>query len=183
MAYPITKFWFYPLCSLLIRKIKGKENIPAKTQFIIVSNHEHLVDPLLIIFPILRKLDNKVHFVAKPTWWFLGNTICRKWAGCIPLFNKKQAFEESRLLIKSGEIVGIFPEGSTKRTKNPKTGAIRLAIETNIPILPVGLKSSYIPFKSTMNIGELIHFKNKKNVEKQTLDLMDSVYKLRDDIS
>src|SRR3989338_5528494 len=76
MAYPITKFWFYPLCAIALRKIRGIGNIP-KTPFIIVSNHEHLADPLYILFPILRKLDKKVHFVATPAWWFLGDRICR----------------------------------------------------------------------------------------------------------
>ncbi|MBI2541657.1 1-acyl-sn-glycerol-3-phosphate acyltransferase [Candidatus Woesearchaeota archaeon] len=155
------------------------ENIPNDKRFIAVSNHEKLVDPLYIIYAILQKLNKKVHFLSSAKWWFLGETICRQWAGCIPLFNKKQAFEESKQLLKSGEIVGIFPEGGLKKTKNPKTGAVRLAIETNTPILPIGVKSSYIPFSSTLNIGKLTYIKNKKNIERQTLELMKHVYELR----
>ena len=149
MVYPITKLWFYPLCKVLTRKIKGIENIPHKTPFIIVSNHEMLIDPLIILYPLLRELNKKVHFIGTPTWWFLGETICRQWAGGIPLFTPKQAYKEAKELIKSGEIVGIFPEGGIGKTRNPKTGAVRLALETNIPILPIGIKSSYLPFKST----------------------------------
>lgn len=180
MTYPITKLWLYPLCSILIKRIKGVENIPKDSSFIIVSNHEHLIDPLYIIYPILKKLNKKVHFVATPTWWFLGDTICRQWAGCIPLFNSEQAYKETKELVESGEIVGLFPEGGTRRTKNPKTGAVRLALETKTPILPIGIKSSYIPFNSILNIGKLIYLKkNKKNIKKQTLDLMMEVYRLR----
>lgn len=179
MAYPLKIFWFYPFCSLLIRRIDGIDNIPTKTPFIVVSNHEHLVDPLLILFPILRKLNKKVHFLSSARWWFLGETICRKWAGCIPLFDKKQAFEESKALIKSREIVAIFPEGGIKRTKKPKTGAIRLSIKTKVPILPIGLKSSYMPFKSTLNIGKLFYPKKNGNIKKQAVELMEYVYKLK----
>lgn len=184
MAYPITKFWFYPLHWVLLKKIKGKENIPNKAPFIIVSNHEHLIDPLYILYPILRKLNKKIHFIATPTWWFLGDTICRKWAGCIPLFNSEQAYKGAKgLIIKSGEIIGIFPEGGTRRTKNPKTGAVRLAIETKVPILPIAIKSSYAPFSSTLNIGKLIYLKkNKKSLKKQARELMTKIYKLRDSL-
>ncbi|MBI3035009.1 1-acyl-sn-glycerol-3-phosphate acyltransferase [Candidatus Woesearchaeota archaeon] len=184
MVYPITKFWFYPLNWIMIRNIKGIENIPVNAQFILVSNHEHLIDPFYIFHPILKKLNKKVHFVATPTWWFLGETICRKWAGCIPLFNSEQAYREAKKLIKSSEIVGIFPEGGLRKTKNLKTGAVRLALETKAPILPIGLKSSYIPFNSAINIGKPVYLKkNKKNLKKQMSDLMNEVYRLRNSMN
>ena len=167
---------------MLIKRVKGIDNIPHRTPFIIVSNHEKLIDPLYILYPILKKLNKKVHFVATPTWWFLGDTICRKWAGCVLLFNSEQAYREAKELISSGEIVGIFPEGGTRRTKNPKTGAVRLALETNTPILPIGIKSSYLPFNSALNIGKLIHLRKNKNLKKQSQDLMNLVYKSRDEI-
>ena len=180
MAYPINKFWFYPLNWIMIKRIKGEDNIPKNPNFIIISNHEHLIDPLYIFYPILKKLNKKLHFIATPTWWFLGETICRQWAGCIPLFNSEQIYKEVKKLIKSGEIIGIFPEGGTKRTKNPKTGAIRLALDTKTPILPIGLKSSYTPFNSTLNIGKLIYPNKNKDIKKQTLELMKEIYRLRD---
>ncbi|MBS3105899.1 1-acyl-sn-glycerol-3-phosphate acyltransferase [Candidatus Woesearchaeota archaeon] len=180
MAYPISRFWLFYTFRILIRQIKGLDNIPTNLNFIVVSNHEKLADPFIIIYPLLRKLNKKIHFIATPTWWFLGETICRKWIGCIPMFNQKQAYIEAKKLINSGEIVGIFPEGHLEaKVRNPKTGAIRLALETNAPILPIGLKSSYIPFNSTLNIGKLIYLKkNKKNLKKQASDLMKKVYQL-----
>ena len=179
MAYPISKLWIYPICRVLLKRIGGIENIPNKITFVIISNHEKLVDPLLIIYPILRRLNKKVHFIATPTWWFLGETICRKWAGCIPLFDSKQAYKEAKEIIKSGGIIGIFPEGGTRRTKNPRTGAVRLSIQTNTAILPVSIKSSYLPFNSTINIGNLMQLNKKNNLKKQSLDLMKYIYKLR----
>ena len=182
MAYPITKFGFYSLSRIMVNSVKGIENIPINSNFILISNHEKLIDPLYIICPILKKLNKKIHFLASARWWFLGETVCRKWAGCIPLFNSKQVYKEAKELVKSGEIVGIFPEGHLdSEIRNPKTGAVRLAIETNIPILPIGLKSSYLPFCSTLNIGKLVYIPNRKNIEKQTSDLMKQIYRLRDE--
>ncbi|MEK6983646.1 MAG: lysophospholipid acyltransferase family protein [Nanoarchaeota archaeon] len=181
MAYPITRFWLYPLNWLMIRRIRGIDNIPDKTTFIIVSNHERLIDPVYIVYVILKKLNRKVHFIASPSWWFLGNTVCRQWAGCIPLFNSREAYQEAKKLVKSGNIVGIFPEGGTRRTKNPKKGAVRLAIETKTPILPIGLKSSYAPLNSTLNIGKLVYLnKGKISLNKQAKVLMEHIYRLND---
>ncbi len=181
MAYPISKLWAYPVLRVFIRKINGMENVPEKSLFIIAANHEKLADPLYIIYPILKKLNMKVHFLSTGRWWFFGDTICRKWAGCIPIFDRGQAYEEARKQIKSGEIVGFFPEGHLNAKKSyPKTGAVRLAIETKTPILPIGINSSYLPFNSVINIGKPFFLNGKEDIEKQSLDLIRRIYKLRD---
>lgn len=183
MVYPITRLWLIPLSKLLIKKIKGAENVPHKTPFIIIGNHEKpSLDAILIAHIIIGKLNRKVHFIAKTGWWFLGDIICRQWAGCVPLLNPKQAYKEAKELAESGEIVGFFPESDIKRTDNPKTGAVRLAIETNIPILPIAVKPSKIPFTSEIGIGKLTYVKKNKNINKQMKELMGYIYKLRDDM-
>ena len=183
MVYPI-QIWFYPVLSSFIGKIKGKQNIPKQGNFIIISNHAHLIDPLLITYISLKRLNKKIHFLAKPSWWFLGETFCRKWAGCIPLFNSKQAYSEIKEYLKSGKIIAIFPQGDYKNGNNNfKTGVVRLALETNTPILPIGIKSSYTPFGSALNIGKLIHLeKNKKTIEQKAVALMNHVYHLKNNI-
>lgn len=180
MVYPIFKLVLYPVIFLLTKRIKGIENIPTNKTFIIISNHEKLIDPLLILDPILKKLNKKIHFLAKPTWKFLGETICKKWAGSISLNDPKIAYDEMKSHLKHGHIVGIFPQGHiTSKKRNPRVGAIRLALETNTPILPIGIKSSYFPFSATLNIGKLIHLKkDNKSIEMETADLMNHVYGL-----
>ncbi len=183
MVYPITRFWLYPLCRILLGKIKGMENVPHKLPFIIIANHEKpSLDAILIVYLIVRKLNKKVHFIAKTGWWFLGEIICRQWAGCIPLLNPKQAYKEVKGLVKEGEIVGFFPENDIKRTDNPKTGAIRLAIETKTPILPIAVKPSKIPFTSAISVGKLAYAKKNKDINTQMKDLMKYIYNLRDEM-
>ena len=161
------------------------ENIPRNTPLILVSNHEKLADPLYILYPVLRKLNKKVHFLSTGSWWFLGDTICRKWVGCIPLFDSKKAYNETKDLLIHGEIIWIFPEGRLGAgTRSPRTGAVRLAIETNTPILPIGIKSSYIPFCSVINIGKPVYLNKSisKNAEECAIDLMKHVYELRNGV-
>jgi 1-acyl-sn-glycerol-3-phosphate acyltransferase len=162
----------------MLRRIEGIENIPDKPPFIVISNHERQIDPLLIIYLILSRLDKKIHFIATPRYWFLGEKICRNWAGCIPLFNSKQAFKEAKNLINMGEIVGVFPEGHLKGSREIKTGAIRLSIETSAPILPIRLQSSYAPLMSKLYIGKLIHINSRNNLKKQATGLMNCIYRL-----
>ena len=183
MTYPIFRLWAFPLIRIFIRNISGAENVPTTKNFIIVANHERLVDPVYLMYAITKKLNKKIHFLSSARWWFLGEAICRKWAGCVPLFDSEQAYRELKELVEAGEIVGIFPEGYLNAKKrNPKTGAVRLAIETKTPIMPIGLKSSYFPLSSGVNIGKLVYIKNKKNIEKQTMDIMKKIYKLRDSV-
>lgn len=176
--------WFYPINKLIIKKIKGEENIPNKAPFLITSNHESRCDHWLIIYPILKKLGKKVHFVAIPRWWYNFFQFLRYgFAEIIPMVNPKKAYKDAKQAIESGAIVAIFPEGRlerTNRTKNPKTGAIRLAVETKVPILPIGIKFFYRPFSCTINIGKPIYIKKKSNIKKQTFKLMKYIYMLRD---
>lgn len=184
MTNAITKLWFYPFCRLMTRKIMGIENISDKETFIIVSNHEKLIDPVFLIYAVLKKLNKKVHFLSTGRWWFLGETICKQWAGCIPVFDSKQAYEDTKRIIKSGGIVGIFPEGRlTNKKRTFKTGAVRLAIETRTPILPIGVKSSYFPFGAAVNIGKPIYLKKGKDIGNQTAQLMELVYRLKSKIN
>lgn len=162
----------------MIGKIEGKENIPKDKNFIIVANHRKLIDPLLMVYPVLRTINKKVHFIASAKWWpYLGDKICRGWAGCIPLFDSKQAYTEAKETILSDEIVGIFPEGYIKlNNRKPRDGAVRLALETKTPILPIMVDSFYIPFKSKVRIGKLLQPSDIKKKYKDPVKLMKLIY-------
>ncbi len=184
MVYPLLKIWAFPLIRSFIREIRGIENIPLNSNFIVVSNHEKRIDPLYVAYPIIKKLNKKVHFIALPKLWFLGEKICSKWAGCIPLFNPQQAYNEAKKCLLKKNIVGIFPEGGYKNNHAVpkfKTGAVRLAIETGLPILPIGLRSSYMPGLSIVNIGAPVYVNaNKGSVDGHTRAVMEQVRKLRE---
>ena len=183
MKHLMLKAGLYPFCAVFLSHIKGTENIPKKTPFVIIANHEKRNDPHFIFYVMLKNLDKKVHFISTPAYLFLGNMIIRQWAACIPLFSPMQAYDEAKKLIESGEIVGIFPEGRLYKKVRPlKTGAVRLALETNVPILPIGLKSSWTPFSSKLNIGKPVYLKDGIDIEKKIEDLIKCVYKLRNDM-
>ena len=182
MVYPISKLWYYPLLKIFLKRAKGMDNIPRYINFIVAANHSKLIDPILIYYPIIKTLNKKLHFIASPRWIpTLGSTICEKWAGCIPAYGGK-TYGLARQALMEGKLVGIFPEGYLKnRLKIPKNGVIRLSIETKTPILPVGVKSSYKPWNSSVNIGKPFYATKAKGIEEQLHDLMRELYDLKED--
>lgn len=174
MVYPISKRTiFLPLRLLFLKNIEGTENIPKKGPFILTSNHESYLDPLLIGSVVIPLLNKKIHFLAKKGyfWDFFGNKIAKDWGGCISLSDgKEKALQKLMLLLKQGEIVGIFiegPESLDGQLKKGKTGAVRLALKAKVPILPIGLIGTFnivpgnklIPKlkRAKLRIGKLIY--------------------------
>lgn len=182
MAYPITKIWLIPFLRLLIRKIEGMKNIPTNNNFIIASNHEKLIDSFFIWYVVATKPNKKVSMIARPKYK-LEKIFPKKWIGWILVFDRKKGYAEAVEKLKSGAIVGIYPEGSTKVKNRLKTGAIRLSIETNKPILPVGLNSSWKPFTATIKIGKPFYADKNADIRLQTKNLMKKVYGLKNSFS
>ena len=57
--------------------------------------------------------------------------------------NGRIAFEQARAVLLSGYNIGIFTEGSLSPenggTMPPRTGTVRLALSTGVPVIPVGI--------------------------------------------
>ena len=150
MVYPISKKTiFLPLRLLFLKNIEGTENIPKKGPFILTSNHESYLDPLLIGSVIIPLLNKKIHFLAKKGyfWEFFGDKIAEDWGGCVSLSDSKEkVLQKLMLLLKQSEIIGIFIEGTESldgELKRGKTGTVRLALKAKIPILPIGLIGTF----------------------------------------
>ncbi|MFH0868012.1 MAG: lysophospholipid acyltransferase family protein [Candidatus Woesearchaeota archaeon] len=184
-----------PLRSLFLKSIEGTENIPKKSSFIITSNHESYLDPLLIISVIMPLINKKVHFLAKKGyfWDFFGDRLAKDWLGGISLDDgKEKALEKFVSLSKQGEITAIFIEGTESldgNLKEGRTGTVRVALKAKIPILPIGLIGTFniVPGnkllpklkRAKMCIGKPIYLDkyykekiNKKLLRKLTDDVM-----------
>ncbi|MFH1641665.1 MAG: lysophospholipid acyltransferase family protein [Nanoarchaeota archaeon] len=196
MVYPIARYTVAPLLRLFIRKVDGLNNLP-KPPFIIAANHESFLDPFLILAVTLPLIDQKIHYLAmKGRFWNLfGDGISRHWAGCVPLDEGKQnALTELADILSNGGIVGIFPGGPRSldgRLTKGKTGAVRLALETKVPIVPVGLIGTFNiapdntliprPRRANIRFGKPIYYNTKNpNLKNLTSDLMAKIADLAD---
>ncbi len=127
-------------------KIEGRERGAGEKTLVIISNHQSMVDILLINclryrFRWISKIENRRVPVLG---WYL------KMAGYITVDrandeSKAEMLERSYRCLKEGISIMIFPEGTRSMDKEIgffKRGAFQLALEANVPILPVIIDGS-----------------------------------------
>jgi|GEM_PF-122754 len=127
-------------------KLTGVENLPAVGAFILAGNHLSMLDPILLcaLLPRYPYFMSKQELFRHPLLaWFLRN------AGAFPVDRRggdAWAMTQARRILQQGQVLGIFPEGTRSRQTGAlgkgKTGAVRLALEANVPIVPVAILGS-----------------------------------------
>lgn len=127
-------------------KLIGTENIPENGGLIIASNHQSYLDPFAISVPIRRA----IRFLAwneALDWPVVGKVM--KVLGAWPLQlegSDPAAIRRSHQWLREGGAVMIFPEGGRGQADGSmvrfKAGAVRIALEARVPILPVTIRGA-----------------------------------------
>lgn len=141
--------WYYFLRGVVPTaaniKVRGLEHVPRSGAFLLVANHLSLADPPVLIGYIPRH----VHFFTKaeafeqfPLKQILppGEPV-RVHRGRVD----RQALRYAEELLKRGEVVGIFAEGTRAKggeAQEARAGAVFLAQRTGVPILPVAVSGT-----------------------------------------
>jgi 1-acyl-sn-glycerol-3-phosphate acyltransferase len=122
----------------------GLENVPKDGGLIIAANHQTYIDPFWLSVPIKRP-TRYLAWSAAFNWPVVGQ--CLIWLGAWPLAlegSDPAAIRRSLQWLREGGAVVIFPEGgrstSTGSLERFKAGAVRLALEAEVPILPVTIR-------------------------------------------
>jgi 1-acyl-sn-glycerol-3-phosphate acyltransferase len=138
--------YFLLFISKILWRIKYHrlENIPNNLEsgLLVVANHQTYFDPFWICLPIKRKLRFMTWDQAF-NWFLIGRLI--RYLGAFPVSLKRggtrKAMVEALLSLRDGATLMIFPEGSRGFSDGKllefKTGAVRIAMEAKVPILPV----------------------------------------------
>ncbi len=143
VLYRPTKVLFGPvLKSMFSIDAYGRDHIPRRGAAIIAANHISFSDCLFIPACV----DRRVTFVAKKELFEgqLQGMLFSNW-GQIPIdrgAGDTDALRTALNVLKSGHLLGIFPEGtrSTVGEMLPAhTGVARLALMARVPVIPCGL--------------------------------------------
>lgn len=125
-------------------RMSGTEHIPPTGPALLAVNHISYVD---FIFSGLAALPagRLVRFMAKREVFDhrVGGPLMRGMHH-IPVdrADGSGSFDEALQYLRSGEVVGVFPEATISRSfevKELKTGTVRLAATAGVPVLPVVL--------------------------------------------
>ncbi len=125
-------------------KVEGRENIPRRGGAILAPNHLSVLDSFFVPFSLRRRMTyvGKAEYLDdwKTSWLFPA-------MGMIPIDrtggdSAQRALDSAARILEAGELFGIYPEGTRSRTgmlHKGHTGVARLALRTNVPIIPVGI--------------------------------------------
>lgn len=137
--------WVLPrtLVPYLPIEFEGIDHVPQDQPFILAANHLSFIDSLVIPMRLTQPLYYLAKYDYFESWrtrWFF------RAVGTVPTRRGSNAgtaaLEAGVEILRSGDPIGIYPEGTRSpdgRLYRGKTGPVRMALEADVPIVPVGL--------------------------------------------
>src|ERR1700733_6214107 len=120
----------------------GVENIPERGGVVVAINHTSYIDWLPAALATRRR-GRRLRFMIKAEMQQVKvvNFLIKR-TRTIPVDRHAgaEAYAVAVQRLREGELVGVYPEATISRSfelKEFKTGAARMAIEANVPIVPV----------------------------------------------
>jgi 1-acyl-sn-glycerol-3-phosphate acyltransferase len=148
----------------LIRRAVPADRLPDGP-VIVVANHTSFADGILLAL-VGRRLGRSLRLMATGGVFrsgFVGPLVRR--LGFIPVLRGTDSaagsLDAAAEALAAGEAVGLFPEGRITRDphhwpERSKTGAVRLAIRTGAPIVPVALVGAHRVVGRSGIVGRLL---------------------------
>jgi 1-acyl-sn-glycerol-3-phosphate acyltransferase len=176
--------------------------LPEGQGVIVAGNHRSYLDPLFLMSALRPR---PVRFMAKEEMFAVSPIIARaaSWVGAFPVRRDTAdllAVKRSARMLKRGEYIGVFPEGTRIRHKGQVAtyheGIALIARLAKAPVLPVRLWGTerirpkgtrlFCPARVTMRFGEPLSLEDEmfKGMERDelsaafTAEVMRRVYAL-----
>ncbi|NBQ41416.1 MAG: 1-acyl-sn-glycerol-3-phosphate acyltransferase [Mycobacteriaceae bacterium] len=122
--------------------VTGVENVPRSGGAVVAINHTSYID-FLPAGLATRQRRRRIRYMLKAEMQDvrLVDFLIRR-TRCIPVDRRAggAAYAEAVRKLREGELVGVYPEATISRSfelKEFKSGAARMALEAEVPILPM----------------------------------------------
>jgi len=131
-------------------KMRGLENLPEKGPYILCSNHQSYIDPMVMAGALPWRLFRDTF--ALGTSDIFGKGFLRRLARWLrvavldPDANLVSAMRAGAFGLSQGHILVLYPEGERTNDGNPRVfrkGAAILSIHTQAPIVPIAIEGFY----------------------------------------
>jgi 1-acyl-sn-glycerol-3-phosphate acyltransferase len=130
-------------------RVSGQELVPAAGGAVVAMNHISYLDFALAGVPFWYTHRRMVRFMAKKEVFDhpVSGPLMRGMKH-IPVDRSagSDAYAAAVAALRAGELIGVFPEATISRSwclKEFKTGAVRMAQEAGVPVIPVVLWGSH----------------------------------------
>ena len=183
-------WWYVPFTWR--RRLEGLENVDKKKPYVIVINHNSMVDIISLYFVRLnfrwvsKQEVFRIPFIG-PMLWMHGDIAIQRGRATESM---KKVIDDGKMWLGRGVSVAIFPEGT--RSKNGeiqrfKQGAFVLAKEAGVDILPVVMdgttdvikkKSIFFNWKHLLTVKVLPAIPAEKVVATDPSDMAKEVQEL-----
>ena len=173
----------------------GAEKIEQNGQYLIVSNHRSIIDPLIVEIAFKNKGVHSLWIAKKELFnsYFFG--VFTRNSGSILLDRESSQmgsfFNDVKAAVAEGYSISVFPEGSRNKGEAPlsefKKGSQLIAVKNRLPMLPVFIRTNAntvlmesIKYNTrglsvTIEIGDLIDYKDRSRT-------LEEAYKLQFDL-
>ncbi len=187
LFYHIIVYPFARLVGWIVRlwarwEVRGAENVPKEGSLLVVANHMHLIDVLILAVSLGRKAT----FMAKEELFRSRLQAYMMYSlGTFPVQRGRMdlpAMRKAKQVLDNGGVLIMFPEG--KRSDNAslqqgKQGSVTVALRSGAPVLPVGIYGTekvkgiasvlHRP-RVVVNIGRPFYLLSDNNNNKSTKD-------------
>lgn len=131
-------------------KVKGLENLPCRYPFMICPNHLSFLDAFVVVGPMPARIIFRLFSLGYADYFqtgilsFLGRLI-----KIIPVDSERHLRRALRLAaegLRKDLVLCVFPEGERSidgSLKRFRKGPAILAVETGIPVVPVGITGTF----------------------------------------
>jgi 1-acyl-sn-glycerol-3-phosphate acyltransferase len=148
-AYLVYGVFSWPVVKLFRLRARGLENLPAGG-FVLAANHTSNFDPWAIGMPLWPR--RQLRFMGKSELFNPVLSPILRAGGAFPVRRGEgdlEAIRQAVELVREGEIVVMFPEGTRRRKglikkHQPRShsGAARIALAAKAPLVPAAIKGT-----------------------------------------
>ena len=143
-------------------RVKGLEKLPAQGAYIISSNHQSYLDPVVLASVLPWRVFRNLFAVG--TSEIFGSGFMRRlarWLRVIvvdPDANLVSAMRAGAFGLRHGRILILYPEGERSIDGTPRTfkkGAAILSIHLQVPIVPVAIEGFHDAWPRGQRLSEV----------------------------
>jgi 1-acyl-sn-glycerol-3-phosphate acyltransferase len=149
--YNVIALLSWPVLYIFFRlHVRGRENLPSAGGYVLACNHVSSFDPWPLGVPLWPQ--RFLRFMAKSELYWFPLRLVLDGAGAFPVRRGQadnEAIENAVRLAREGNVIAMFPEGTRRRKglvkrfqPRPRTGAARIALEANVPLVPAAVKGT-----------------------------------------